>query len=58
MSRKDYIIIAEAMIIQINKGFIKKKNIEDAIDTMAKALKSDNYAFRHGTFRDYIMERI
>ena len=58
MSKKDYIIIADAMIIQINMGFVKKKYIEGFIDKMANELKNDNYKFSHDTFNDYIRKAI
>ena len=58
MSRKDYIIIADAMIIQINMGFVKKKYVGGFIARMANELKNDNYRFSHDTFNDYIRKAI
>ena len=58
MTRKDYIVIADAMIKQIDRGFIKKKDIEKAINVMSNALSSDNYRFDYGKFEDYIMKGI
>ena len=58
MTRKDYIIIAEAMIEQINDGTVKKKYIGGFIAKMAVRLKADNYNFNFDTFENYIRKGI
>jgi len=58
MTRKDYILIAGAMIKQIDRGFIKKKDIARAINVMSYELSIDNYRFDYGKFEDYIMKGI
>jgi hypothetical protein len=54
MTRKDYIVIAEAMIDQIRLGYIKKKDTDKAIYAMGNALKRANHKFSHDTFESYI----
>ena len=58
MSRKDYILIAEAIITMIRTKTIKKLGIKSAIATMCILLKGDNYSFDSDRFEKYIMERI
>ena len=54
MSRKDYIYIADAMIIQINMGFVKKKYIGGFIAKMANELNNNNANFDYNRFETYI----
>ena len=54
MTRKDYIIIANAMVAQIDAGYVQKRDIFVFITEMADALKRDNPKFSHTTFGDYI----
>ena len=58
MTRKDFIVIAEAMVAQIKAGHIKKKAIDSAIKTMGDHLLETNYDFSYQTFGDYIKARL
>ena len=56
MTRKDYIIIADAIIKMIRLGFVKKK--DEAVTVMCDKLSSDNYKFDYDKFREYIEKGI
>lgn len=58
MSRKDYAIIASGLVSSIQLGYIKKKDIDNAIRVMSNELSRDNYKFDGSKFKDYILERI
>jgi len=58
MSRKDYIVIANAMIGQINNGFVKKKDIDVFIGAMRNRLAMNYSNFMADTFINYIKRGI
>ena len=58
MTRKDFIVIADAMVAQIKAGHIKKKFIDEAITEMGHKLLETNPSFSYQTFGDYIKARI
>ena len=58
MTRKDYIIIANAMVAQIDLGYVRKVDILGFIQEMALNLKEDNEKFDSEKFEDYIRSNI
>ena len=54
MTRKDYIIIANVMIAQIELGYVRKADILGFIQEMADALEDENPKFDSEKFEDYI----
>lgn len=58
MKRKDYIVIADAVVSMIELRVIKIKAIDEAITIICRELKSDNYMFDEQKFKTYIKERI
>ena len=58
MCKKDYIVVAEILISQIQLGHIKKLAIKKSIVVASNFLTRDNYKFDSEIFKNYIMERI
>ena len=58
MSRKHFIEIAESCIDAIKRGYVKKKDIEDFINSISKGCYRCNSNFNYDRFEQYIMERI
>lgn len=66
MTRKDYIIIAEAIVDQyhslISSNLIDSGatgvGLDDLIEPMAQRLQAANYMFDRQKFRDYIIRKI
>ncbi len=58
MSRKDYILLAEHLVHQIKKGYIKKKYIGNAISDLSLDLKNDNHRFSFDTFSTYVYRKL
>ena len=57
MSRKDYIVVADILVSQIQLGYVKKKDINNAIRVASNFLcRTGN--FDYSRFENYIMERI
>jgi len=58
MTRKDYIVIADAMVKQIQCMYVKKRDIQSHINIMCNHLRIDNNSFDADKFHKYIKERI
>ena len=58
MTRKDYIIIANVMIAQIELGYVRKADILGFIQEMADALEDENPKFDEEKFEEYIRSMI
>ena len=58
MRRKDYIVIANAMMEQITCKYVKKCDRQSFIDMMSGYLKNDNNRFDEYKFYDYIMKGV
>jgi hypothetical protein len=54
MTKKDYILIAEAIRCAYNRGMHRPASAlyEDIVDTLASELEYDNPAFKPGVFKE------
>ena len=55
MSRQDFIAIANILVNQINSGYVKKKDIEQFIQTACNGLGG---TFNENIFKAYIKDRV
>ena len=58
MSRKDFIVIADIAVEQINTGMVKKKDRDAFLNTMTIRMSNWFRTFDAVKFREYIEERI
>ena len=58
MTRKDYIVVADILVSQIQLGHIKKKDIKKSIVVASNFLTRTNDNFDYDNFRSYIIDKI